>query len=202
MYFCTQNINNACFSRNNSEMSPSKCFERQQLPSRRIFFSSGFANEDFECCEGASAARYPCSHIFCSRGALGPRSIGALMPSLGSCTINSCQQVQNDVQVLSGTCQRGQSWGSPILPSSFPIYNLRALKPGINWGVFKNNLKLVPLSWFFCVLPVWLYAKVTKLISLEEEIRVLQVNPAAQGWKRSLGFTSGKGLRRQQWSGK
>lgn len=33
----------------------------------------------------------------------------AISGSLDSCTINSCQQVQNDVQVLSDTQQQGQS---------------------------------------------------------------------------------------------
>lgn len=118
----------------------------------------------------------------------------AISGSLDSCTINSCQQVQNDVQVLSDTRQQGQSLSWQRKPVSFPV--LLESQCTKAWdklrffymSPFQNNLKvgtsvlILLLLCAACVTECWSYK--THCRAFEKEVNVLHVDPAAEGLKR------------------
>lgn len=106
-------------------MSPSRCFERQQFPSRRIFFPQALLMRMFNAVKVLQLFVISLlSQLLLTLGPASIHPIWALMPFRAPCTINSCQQVQNDVQVLPDTWQQGQSLSSQSQPSSFSIKNL------------------------------------------------------------------------------
>lgn len=132
----------------------------------------------------------------------------AISGSLDSCTINSCQQVQNDVQVLSDTQQQGQSLSWQRKPVNCLVHLESQCTKAWDklrlfiYPHFRIILKLVSvlILLLVCCLCNLMLKLQNSLQGFWERSQCSPCRSCSRGLEKaawSLGLTSGKGLGRQ-----